>query len=662
MPPARAAKGDYSSYTVAGVQEAGNPDYAEPDNGGSDLSVGVMHGARNAGADDHYHSIPTANYVLAAATTDVGQSGANIHAEADSDSGIPTADYVLATATAPNVQAKTDTSGTASSTNTVQPNPEQARVDPPEYVEAPVYVSPDAVGYGASATNIVPLDPEQTYAEPSGYAEASVYVSPDAATYGAPVVNAAAPNGPSTTVVPPVRPTSSQSGETHCQRPSPNGGTCKYAAEAGSLFCTRHRCPHARCSTSKSAKAKRCAAHGGDAGDDVEQTEESQVTSVASASVSAFGVASNEHNYQNTTEVVTMETKQSRSRAATLTATSGTQEFIVPFSESSKAKWDNTNQSELCVYRSANRPCMAKAVYGQLHCTKHKCETNGCVRAKSSKDTMCSKHMAEDAARPTEEHREVTSVGDGKHTRFGETKPHMEMDARSTTKEASDTSSLSMTKMKEAKTLLDSGFITKKDYNEIKASYLAGLSSNTQEQPQLQQQPTPFTGNNTVPLDPEQAYTEPSGYTEAAVFVSPDAVTHGAPVVAATAKKGGRQRGGGNDVPISTPSALVASTVCVYQSRNKPCTQPAVVGQAHCAHHTCETAGCVEPKSSTVKMCSEHNVPVPSIEVFRGFDAESNDFDGEPPAPVQPTSGTQKKRKKKKVIAETDMDAVGIML
>jgi hypothetical protein len=128
----------------------------------------------------------------------------------------------------------------------------------------PDYAEPDAGDSAAVSSNTVPLNPDQAYADPSGYAEASVYVSPDAATYGAPVVNGAAPNGQSA-AGPPARPTSSQSGEMHCQRPSPNGGTCTYAVKLGSLFCTRHRCPQARCSASKSAKAKGCAAHGGEA-------------------------------------------------------------------------------------------------------------------------------------------------------------------------------------------------------------------------------------------------------------------------------------------------------------------------------------------------------------------------------------------------------------
>ena len=95
-----------------------------------------------------------------------------------------------------------------------------------------------------------------------------------------------------------------------------------------------------------------------------------------------------------------------------------------------------------CAYLSANRPCLEIASSGQLFCTQHTCKTDGCGLAKSSKDTMCSSHMVDEAAPPAEEYLEVTSGGDVRQAGFGETEPQTEMDAPSTKKEASDTSGM----------------------------------------------------------------------------------------------------------------------------------------------------------------------------------------------------------------------------
>ena len=46
-----------------------------------------------------------------------------------------------------------------------------------------------------------------------------------------------------------------------CQRPAPNGGTCKTPKLKGSQLCTSHRCTHPKCEHSKSGTARACPAH-----------------------------------------------------------------------------------------------------------------------------------------------------------------------------------------------------------------------------------------------------------------------------------------------------------------------------------------------------------------------------------------------------------------
>jgi hypothetical protein len=94
--PARAAEGDYSSYTVAGAQVAGNQDYEEMDN---------MAGAQTAG----------------------NSGGAPLVPE----------------------QAYADNSGGAAPLDPEQAYADNSGADPSEYAEASMYVSPNAATYGA---------------------------------------------------------------------------------------------------------------------------------------------------------------------------------------------------------------------------------------------------------------------------------------------------------------------------------------------------------------------------------------------------------------------------------------------------------------------------------------------------------------------------------